>query len=102
MSVTVTQRRREIAIRMALGAERHRLLLSVFARAAAQVGSGVAIGLWFAAATNGFAGGELLGGNGRGILFGVALFMTVVGVLSALGPARRGLAIQPSTALKED
>jgi putative ABC transport system permease protein len=102
MSVAVTQRRREIAIRIALGADRRRLLTSIFAQAATQVGSGVAIGLLFAAASNGFAGGELLGGDGRGILLGVAAFMSGVGVLSALGPARRGLSIQPSAALKED
>jgi ABC-type lipoprotein release transport system permease subunit len=32
----------------------------------------------------------------------VALFMLAVGALAALGPARRGLAIQPSVVLKEE
>jgi ABC-type lipoprotein release transport system permease subunit len=32
----------------------------------------------------------------------VAVFMTVVGLLAALGPARRGLAIQPTEALREE
>ena len=32
----------------------------------------------------------------------VAAFMTVVGLLAALGPARRGLSIQPTEALREE
>jgi ABC-type antimicrobial peptide transport system permease subunit len=42
MSVTVEQRRREIGIRIALGADRRRILASIFGRALAQLGSGVA------------------------------------------------------------
>ncbi|MGH7638509.1 MAG: ABC transporter permease [Gemmatimonadaceae bacterium] len=102
MSVMVTQRRREIAIRMALGAERYRVLSSVFRRAVVQVGGGVVIGAIFAASFNSLTNGEMLGGSGVIIIPSIALFMTAVGVLSALGPARRSLAIQPSTVLKED
>jgi putative ABC transport system permease protein len=102
MSVTVTQRRREIAIRIALGAERNRLLLSIFARAAAQVGSGIGIGLILAGSFNRLTSGEMLGGKGLVILPSIALFMIAVGTLSALGPARRGLSIQPSAVLKGD
>jgi predicted permease len=102
MSVVVTQRRREIAIRIALGAERHRVLSSIFSRAAAQVGGGVAIGVILAASFNKLTDGELLGGIGIVIIPAIAVFMIVVGVLSALGPARRGLSIQPSAVLKED
>jgi ABC-type antimicrobial peptide transport system permease subunit len=36
------------------------------------------------------------------VLPGVSLFMLAVGALAALGPARRGLRIQPSAILKED
>jgi ABC-type lipoprotein release transport system permease subunit len=32
----------------------------------------------------------------------VALLMVVIGLLAALGPARRGLAIQPTEALREE
>ena len=102
MSVAVTQRRREIAIRIALGAERRRVLASVFRRAAAQIGGGVAIGVIFAASFNRFTNGEMLGGSGIVIIPAIAVFMGAVGVLSALGPARRGLSIQPSAVLKED
>jgi ABC-type lipoprotein release transport system permease subunit len=40
------------------------------------------------------------GFNALIVLPGVALFMLAVGALAALGPARRGLAIQPSVVLK--
>jgi hypothetical protein len=32
----------------------------------------------------------------------VAIIMTTVGLLAALGPARRGLAVQPTEALRSD
>ena len=46
--------------------------------------------------------GEMLQGQGALMLPVVAAFMTVVGLLAALGPARRGLSIQPTEALRED
>jgi ABC-type antimicrobial peptide transport system permease subunit len=41
-------------------------------------------------------------GHGAVILPLVALFMTVTGLLAAIGPARRGLRIQPIEALREE
>ncbi|MEX2177392.1 MAG: ABC transporter permease [Gemmatimonadaceae bacterium] len=102
MSVIVTQRRREIGIRMALGADRGRVLRSIFSRAALQVGAGIALGTAMAVLVLQGAGGEMRGFNAFVILPAAALFMLAVGVLAALGPARRGLAIQPSVVLKED
>jgi putative ABC transport system permease protein len=101
MLVTVTQRRREIGIRIALGADRRQVLSGIFWRAAIQVGSGIAIGLIIAMVAN-QGDGKMDGFNALLILPAVSLFMLAVGVLSALGPARRGLAIQPSVVLKED
>ena len=46
--------------------------------------------------------GELMGGHAAAILPAVAFLMTVVGLLAALGPARHGLAIQPTEALREE
>ena len=102
MSVVVTQRRREIGIRIALGADRRRVLTGIFSRAALQVGTGIAVGLTVAAVVLWLGGGEMVGFNVFLILPAVSLFMLGVGALAALGPARRGLAIQPSTVLKED
>ena len=102
MSVIVTQRRREIGIRIALGADRRRVLSSIFSRAARQVGAGVAIGLLVALLLNRIMTGEMQSLNAWLIMPGVAMLMLAVGVIAAIGPARRGLRIQPITVLKED
>ncbi|MGH7679842.1 MAG: ABC transporter permease [Gemmatimonadaceae bacterium] len=102
MSVIVTQRRREIGIRIALGADRRRVLTGIFSRAALQVGTGIALGLAVAYVVLWIGGGEMDGFNALVIMPAVSLFMLGVGALAALGPARRGLAIQPSVVLKED
>jgi predicted permease len=101
MLVTVTQRRREIGIRIALGADRRRVLSGIFWRAALQVGGGIAIGLTIAVAAN-WGDMKMDNFNGFVILPVVSAIMLAVGVLAAMGPARRGLAIQPSVVLKED
>ena len=100
MSFTVAQRRREIAIRTALGAEPSRLLGSIFGRALRQIAIGVVLGVGLALLLDRLQDGEALGGRGGVLLSGTALVMCVVGLLAALGPARRGLRIEPSEALK--
>jgi putative ABC transport system permease protein len=102
MSVIVTRRRREIGIRIALGADQRRVLTGIFSRAALQIGAGIALGITIAAIMLRFTAGEMKGFNAYLVLPAVALFMLAVGVIAALGPARRGLAIQPSAVLKED
>ncbi len=102
MSFTVTRRRREIGIRSALGADPRRILRSIFSRAAGQLGAGLAVGLALAALLDGMTRGELLAGKGAVLLPAVAALMLAVGLLAALGPARRGLRIQPMEALREE
>jgi predicted permease len=104
MSFTVARRRREIGIRSALGADARHLLTGIFARASAQLGAGVLVGLVLAAVVGGplAVGSGPLEGNGLVMLPLVAALMMVVGLLAALGPARRGLSIQPTEALREE
>jgi putative ABC transport system permease protein len=102
MSFTVAQRRREIGIRVALGAHRHRLLAGIFARALGQIASGVAVGLVGVFALEGVLEGEMFQGQGTVLVPLVILVMTVVGTIAAAGPARRGLSIQPTEALREE
>lgn len=102
MSFTVARRRREIGIRAALGADRNRLLLGIFSRALGQLGAGAALGIVGAAGLEQILEGEMLQGRGSVILPIVALIMMIVGVLSALGPARQGLRIQPIEALRDE
>ena len=100
-SFTVARRRREIGIRTALGASPRRLLGGIFARASAQLGAGVLAGLVLATGLDRLAG-DALGDRTPVLLPAVAALMVMVGLLAALGPARRGLAVQPTDALRED
>jgi hypothetical protein len=78
------------------------VLTGIFSRAALQVGAGIALGMAIAGVVLWVGGGEMSGFNAFLILPAVSLFMLGVGTLAAVGPARRGLAIQPSVVLKED
>lgn len=103
MSFTVARRRREIGIRAALGADRHRLLMGIFSRAFIQLGAGALIGMIGAIGVEQILEGEaMMQGYGAVILPLVALVMISVGVVAAIGPARQGLSIQPTEALREE
>ena len=103
MAFTVAQRRREIGIRSALGAPPGRLVAGVFRRALWQIGAGAAAGMLAAYVVRVFVPIEQIGGLPiPGILPGAAAFMLLVGVLASLGPARRGLRIDPSEALRSE
>jgi hypothetical protein len=101
MSFTVARRRREIGIRAALGAGSRQVLSGIFARAGVQLGAGVLGGLVVALAIDRVAGG-MITRQLPVLLPVVAIVMTTVGLLAALGPARRGLAVQPTEALRSD
>ena len=102
MSFTVARRRKEIGIRAALGADQKQILAGVFSRAAGQLAIGAALGLGGATALEGLLEGEMFQGHGVVIVPLVAVFMTAVGLLAALGPARRGLRVPPTEALREE
>jgi predicted permease len=102
MSFTVSQRRREIGIRAALGADASQLLRSIFAKAALQLAAGVAVGTAMAFMMDRASDGELLGFFGRALLPVTAGVMTIVGLLATAGPARRGLRVQPTEALRAE
>ena len=102
MSFTVARRRREIGIRAALGADARRILAGIFRRAAAQLAAGIALGLTVAAALDWLGGGTLTGGNTLLLLPTVVAVITVVGLFAAIVPARRGLAVQPVEALRDE
>jgi predicted permease len=103
LAFTVAQRRREIGIRSALGAPPSQLMAAVFRRAFWQVGAGSAAGMLAALLTGRYVPIEQIGGAPiPGILPGAAAFMLLVAVLASLGPARRGLRIDPSEALRSE
>jgi predicted permease len=102
MSFTVSQRRKEIGIRAAMGADSGQLLRNIFTKAALQLAAGVVVGIVLALMTDRASEGELLGALGRALVPVTAVVMTIVGLLATLGPARRGLRIQPTEALRAE
>jgi hypothetical protein len=101
MAFTVARRRKEIGIRVALGADGRQILAGVFSRVVGQLTAGALAGIAGAMAFESLLEGETFQGHGAVLLPLVAVFMTAVGLLAALGPARRGLRI-PTEALREE
>jgi putative ABC transport system permease protein len=102
MSFTVTRRRREIGIRVALGADGRRVLMGIFGRASAQIGAGVVVGLTVAGILESTTPGGNVGGTALFLFPAVGALMFTVGLLAAAGPARRGLTIEPTEALRTE
>jgi predicted permease len=102
MSFTVSQRRKEIGIRAAMGADAGQLLRSIFTRAALQLAAGIVVGTVLALMIDRASEGEMLGSFGRALLPVTAVLITIVGLFATIGPARRGLRIQPTEALRAE
>jgi hypothetical protein len=104
LSLSVSERTREIGIRAALGASRPALLLTILKRSLVQIGLGAVLGLPIAArsvfevaGTPGGAASFLQSmAAGLGLATGIVLF---VGLGSCLVPTRRILAVQASEAM---
>jgi predicted permease len=102
MSFTVSQRRKEIGIRAAIGAHAGQLLRSIFTKAALQLAAGAGVGIVMALMADRASEGEMLGSFGRGLLPIAALAMVLVGLFATIGPARRSLRIHPTEALRAE
>jgi len=104
MAQSVTQRRREIGIRMALGASRRSVVRMVTRSGLTLVGGGIALGLPLAVlmiqAT--IRSMDLFNTDiGFGYPAALGLALTLVAVLSTLLPAQRASGVSPVTALQE-
>ena len=104
VSGSVTRRRHELAVRLALGADHRRVLRLVLGEGALLVGIGVLIGL-----PGIYTAGRLI----RGVLVGVspsdpltlgavALGLLLVTMATCYVPARRALGIDPAQLLREE
>ncbi len=104
LSQLVSYRKREIGVRMALGATRISVARLILRRGFILIGSGLVVGLVLA-----FATGRLI----TNFLYqvkpldawtyvAVALILPAIGLTAALLPARRAASIQPMQALRED
>jgi predicted permease len=104
MAYAVAQRRREIGVRMALGAEHREVLRLVLTRALRIVVGGVIVGLAGAAGVTRVLQRFLFGVTPTDpIAFAtVTLLLMAVGLLAAWLPARRATQIDPWTALRPE
>jgi predicted permease len=104
MAYAVTQRRREIGVRMALGAERRDVLRLVLTRALRVVLAGLIVGLAGAAGVTRVLQRFLFGVTSTDpIVFTlVTLLLLAVGLMAAWLPARRATRIDPCAALRAE
>ena len=104
MSHAVSQRTREIGVRMAIGASPHRVLGAILGEGLTQVGLGLVLGAVFSLLTARLLSGLLYGVTALSI----APYVMVVGLLgtvsliACLVPARRAMQIDPAVALRSD
>lgn len=98
LSFTVARQTREIGIRVALGADRRRIVTGVFSRAMLRFGLGILAGyvFWLIILA------DELGGRGGALFLITTAVLMVVGAAACAVPVRRALRIQPTEALREE
>jgi putative ABC transport system permease protein len=101
---SVTRRRHEIGVRMALGADHHRVLRLVLSEGVALVGMGMLIGV-----PGVYLAGRLLrtvlvdvSPSDPATLLAVAAGLALVALAACYLPARRALGIEPAEALRQE
>jgi len=102
MSYAVSQNRRELALRMALGAQATDLLRFVMSRGLILTASGIMIGTAAALGLTRLLGDRLYHISPHDpVAFGSAFFvLSIVALLACLLPARRAMRIDPARALR--
>jgi putative ABC transport system permease protein len=104
MAYMVEQRTGEIGIRMALGADRWRVVKMVLRRAFSQVGIGLALGIPAAIGAGRFMKDQLFGvkpGDPVMLVF-ATLLLALAAVLASVIPARRAAGVEPMVALRNE
>jgi ABC-type antimicrobial peptide transport system permease subunit len=104
LAYVVSQRTRELGVRLALGAQRGDLLWLVMRQASVMLVSGVVIGLGLALASGRVVRSYLYGVSARdGWTLGlVAVTLLVIGLVAAYLPARRATGVDPMEALRAE
>ncbi len=102
MSYAVTQRRHEIGIRLALGAQRSDILRLIVRHGMLLTGLGLAVGLtgafWLARSLTGLL--AEVEATDPVTFFGVALLLAAVALVACWIPARRAMRVDPIVALR--
>jgi putative ABC transport system permease protein len=103
INFSVSQRTREIGIRMALGATRGRVIWTVLRQFVIQIGIGLAIGVLLALAlVRAFSSVLPATATEPSVYLGVALLLGIASLAAVLGPVRRASKIDPMTALRHE
>ncbi len=104
LSQLVSYRRREIGVRMALGATRGSVATLILRQGSILIGGGLVVGLGLAVVTGRLIKGFLYEVKplDAGTFVGVAVALTVIGLVAAMIPARRAASIQPMQALRDE
>ncbi len=104
LAYTVTQRTREIGVRLALGAQRRDVLRLVVGQGMTLTLVGLAIGLVLALTMTRFISTLLYGviPSDPLIYVGISLLLMVVALAASYLPARRASKVEPATALRHE
>ena len=104
MSHAVSQRTREIGVRMAIGASPYRMLGSILGEGLTQVGLGLIAGVVLSLVTARLMAGMLFGVTALSVTpyLIVVTLLAAVSLIACLVPARRAMRVDPATALRAD
>lgn len=104
LAFTVTQRQREIGVRLALGAQRHQVLNLIVGQGCRLIGIGIALGLLGSLALTRVLSALLfeITPTDPATFLAVTIILFAVAVLACYVPARRAAGIDPITALRHE
>jgi ABC-type antimicrobial peptide transport system permease subunit len=102
MAFVVARRRKELGIRIALGAQRTTILWSVMQEVLILLAIGLSVGIPSALGLGTFASAQLYGiqGHDPAVAVGTMLLLIVVSALAGLIPAHRASRVNPMLALR--
>jgi len=99
----VNQRKQEMGIRMALGAQRYDIVRLVLRSVATTVGIGIVVGLGFSIGLNRVISHWVQSSSRDPLtLLIVAVLLAFIALLACLWPARRAATLDPMKALRTD
>jgi predicted permease len=104
MSMGVSQRTREVGVRMALGAKGRDVLGMILRQGGVQLGIGLATGFLLAAALSRGLSGMLFGVEpwDPGVFLAIAAIMVLTGLAASFFPAHRATRVDPVEALRSE
>jgi ABC-type antimicrobial peptide transport system permease subunit len=104
LAYSVSQRTRELGVRLALGAQRENILWLVLRHALALLAIGIAAGLAVAWAASSVLRSFLYGAaaSNAATIFLVVVVLGLCGILASYLPARRAAAVDPIEALRTE